>query len=93
MSSNDLTNPSHGEVEILLGGVAASLQLFDHHQLNKLRKPLSLRFFLSEVMEKPLAYGEVEAEWYPENEISIDIEKPVEKRRKYMPTTQQFTNC
>ena len=38
MTSNDLSNPTHGEVEILLGGDGASLQLFDHNQLNKLKK-------------------------------------------------------
>ena len=37
MSSNDLTNPTHGEVGILIGGDAASLQLFYHIQLNSLR--------------------------------------------------------
>ena len=68
---------THGEVEILIGGDAASLQLFDHLQLNSLRKQLNLRFFSSEVMEKPLAYGEGGGEWYPENEITINIEKPV----------------
>ena len=82
MSSNDLTNPTHGEVGILIGGDAASLQLFDHLQLNSLRKPLNLRFFSSEVMEKSITYGEVGGDWYPENEISIDIEKPVEKKKE-----------
>ena len=41
-------------------------------------------------MEKPLAYGEVGGDWYPENEISINIEKLVEKKEMYTYNTSIY---
>ena len=82
LSSDDLTNPTHGEVGILIGGDAASLQLFDHLQLNSLRKPLNLRFFSSDIMRKPLTYGEVGGEWHPEVEVTVNVEKHIEEEKE-----------
>ena len=58
LSSEDLTAPSYGEVEILIGASAAALQIYDHNELNSLKKPVNLRFFHSPLMRLPLAYGE-----------------------------------
>ena len=35
-----------------------------------------MRFFHSPLFRLPLAYGEVEGEWEPEEEVKVEVEKP-----------------
>ena len=63
-------------MEVLIGASAAALQLYDHNELNALKKPVNLRFFHSPLIWLPLAYGEVEGEWSPEQKVTMDIKRP-----------------
>ena len=82
MSSEDLSSATYGDVDVLLGASAAALQLYDHTELNALKKPINLRFFHSPLFRLPLAYGEVEGDWAPEEEVKMEIEKPEPEPKK-----------